>query len=874
MDVGICSLLKEIFSHRDDLEEVDYFAVDRLAHDRCRNATIVADRRKVPLSVESCSQGSVFSHKPSELSRTPCPSLLHACCSSFQTLVGRESGALLSGANTELLVSKIMSVGHPPMAVLRESLREEAARVAALGMTRSTSLEDGLSPSTMDKINDGGEVGSSTASPDTNGLAEECSASTGNSGPDVAEMMLAQGVLAVLVDVIAPHLDAVDAEAGKGDGTTRTMAVSWTRMSEFAKATGAQFDALEAAVLILEGRPQAQAEFTSRGGFGRVSRLMHLVAASEFIQQQQPCDAGDSKDRDRDRDRGRSAPRSDSDRRREERSLGSGPSALDATFDALFRLAINGRSVLPEASADGVQAVSALLTLAARSPSVKVTLRAARSLQALLRVRPLNAVIVERHDGLGLLTDAAADLVFPRVYTTCGGVPCSSDKRVCDSGDADAGGDGRVGWGLEEKGEVLSTLNEVVRMLAAVYSRQDARALERYAGIMSAVSSARFGDGPHRKLGSHCSSCCTAALRVVGTSLRRCLVEGCSGAGGLCVGCDARRHHEVSEGSHVRVPLSSRGSRSYTNSSHSRPDPAWAVEGGKALLKALVAMLDDRESFGLPPNAEAISNSVDAVDTGAGVKEQTPGSNAGVLTAILYIVQDELLAPWHVRAELDNHTAGLEQNPTAHRTSAEGLAGENACDIINTTKSREGGGRCWTDGWLLGALEVVARLVVRGDDATVEELGAAGGWGLLAHIICLSASPGESPSSTLSSTQKRESRPGAGQANGRMSASGRTLSSDPGEQLSETWLGWVGARRLALWIMREALLTGAGQQRSREKIAVALTQPARWLVWLVQNLMTRELPCTCRHKGIFVSRELLENDFAHIHAGGVLVALW
>ncbi|CAM9829639.1 unnamed protein product, partial [Laminaria digitata] len=97
--------------------------------------------------------------------------------------------------------------------------------------------------------------------------------------------MLAEGVLANLVDVIAPPLAAPEGEEG---GHSRDACEAATGLAlqpppsaegqPVLSAEGSRLGALEAAVLILEGRPQAQAEFARLGGYARVCRFIHDAA--------------------------------------------------------------------------------------------------------------------------------------------------------------------------------------------------------------------------------------------------------------------------------------------------------------------------------------------------------------------------------------------------------------------------------------------------------------------------------------------------------------------------------------------------------------------------------------------------------------------
>lgn len=729
------------------------------------------------------------------------------CCSSFQALVGRETSGLSSPENLATPLGGAASIGHLPMPILRDSLAAESDRVAAL----EYSFRGGKNIQET-------EIDRSKCSPTDEALPEDFVA--GDAGVDVAEMMLTQGVIVVLISVIAPPVS--------GHGAKPPGGIAIPDTDGNLEVGNHQLDAFEAAVSIMEGRPRAQAEFTELGGFARVSRLIHLVANGEASELTQPCKARHSIHCDQ----SRSMPRAGSVASGEDRSRSGSLRALDATFDALFRLAINGRSIRCAASADGIQAVKFLLFLAARSPSTVVALRAAHSLQALLRVRPLNAVVLERYDALGVLSDAAADLLLPRSRKYWADV-CNSTEFECGMGDAENVAAGRVGWCAHGKGEVLSSLNEVIRMLAAAYSWQDAQALNRYARILLRASTARLGEVSQKKIGVLCSSCGAAPGRSIGMKIRRCLVAGCSGGDGLCSVCDAKSHQGGTEVNHVRVPVSPRGCvevDSWADSSHSNVDPIWAVQAGKAMLNAMMTMLDDRESFGLPPTPKPSGSTADPEDGGVG--GVTEDSHVGVLTAILYVAQDELLAPlWpHLHLGMDESQSKRVQSASAQPPAAEdAVAGESAYIPTNPAVLSKHCVRDWTEGWLLGALEIVARLVVRGDDATVRELSTAGGWGLLAHVTR------QSEPSVLNVEKSPDSGEG-----GDGDASAVVSDLDHNELLSaDVWMGWLGARRLSLWILREALLTlaGTGQQHSCETGAAALAQSARWLVWLVRTLM-------------------------------------
>lgn len=737
---------------------------------------------------------------------------------------------------------------HPPMAVLPEALAEEAARVSALEGTRMLSVNT----CSVAARSEGKEtqVGNKSIGVPANELAD--GHVVGALGGRIVEMMLEQGVLAVLVDVIMPALGDADIEDLEGNLEVATVDLPVTTGPEIDTGAHAQLDALDAVIAISEGHSRGQTEFARLGGYARLSRLMHLVAAAgeQSAVPQQSEAGGDSTDRSR----SHSVPHAGDSFPEQEDSTTMKLRILGATFDALFRLALDGRSVLPGARADGANAVKTLVILAARSPSVAVALRAARSLQALLKVRPLNAVTFERHDALGLLCIAAAVLVSPREHDKCLGVGCRDQECECGLYAAETVTVGRLGWALDDKRDVLSTLNEVIRMLAAVYSRRDVRALERYARILLCASASRFGANPEGgkgNLGMHCSSCDTSATQAV---LRRCVVTDCSGRAGLCGECDASLHQQTGKHSHVRVPVSPsmtgcEWSDSCLGATLREQDPAWAVEAGKALIKAMVTMLDDRESFGLPPTPVTSTTATRCV----GSNDGSTVSNVGILTIMLQIAQHELLEPLHAprtAALHDSPRSDAEECLVFQKFNEEPMHGKHTgspstATTINVSGQRGGN---WTDGWLLGSLEIVARLVVRGDDATVAELGAVGGWGFLAHITRLRTPPPHlsagcetsiRPPRSVDNKDDGEENEGVNFAATAASES----SGDRAERLSEAWLGWAGARRLALWILREALLTGAGRCGNIETGAVALTQPARWLVWLVRELMVTHTSC-------------------------------
>lgn len=794
-----------------------------------------------------------------------------ARCSSLQALVssGRDAGGVSPPPTLGFAAGGGTGghAGHLPMPVLPQSLVEEASRIAAF-VGEGAAAAKIACPGTV--ACNGCETGVRPG-PDrcSNGIPGETAVADAFAEDNVAELMLAEGVLENLVDVIAPRLAPPDRKGAGRRGACEaakglTLHPSLAEGQQDSSAEGSRLGALEAAVLILEGRPRAQAEFARLGGYARVCRFIHDVAkAPQRVLPPPPAPPGDSSDSS---GQGRNASRADSSHG-DGRPLARGLRALDAAFEALFRLALDGHAVVHGARADGVDSVKALLLLVVRSPSLPVVLRAASGLQALLRVRPMNAVALERHDALRAVADAIAFLAL-----SDGREGCSSAALLSWSRNTDLGISGeeamaeRRKWSFDEKREALASMNDVVRVLAAVYGRRDSRALERYAGILLSSSNARFSfcHATGRSLGAQCSRCgattsATAAaamaanVATAGRNVRRCLVEGCDGAQGLCRACDAILHNQADAGSHIRVPMSARKRcepDSAPGASSHRTDPEWAVEAGKALMKAMAIMLDDRESFGLPPSSDAGDSF--GHDSAASA-DDAPTPPGGVLTVMLNVIQDELLEPLQVRQPfrtgIDDRGSSSEEPPVAYFPAEGGRARERG-DAFRKSKRNRGLG--WTGGWLLGALEIVARIVVRGDSETVEELGTAGAWGLLAHITCLLSPPRHMSlrPSAVSLDAGDIANPGGDIANaggeevrdrGRspMSASsdGRRRGGYEVERPSEVWVGWVGARRLSLWILREALLTGAGQFHSRDSSAAALAQPARWLVWLVQALM-------------------------------------
>lgn len=777
----------------------------------------------------------------------------HTLRSSLQALVssGRDSGGLsapseLGGAGGG---ARGFPSGNLPMAVLPASLAEEAERVMTLGAVRIAEEEVFSGAASAKEAAAENGVGG-----DENRLAEgEGAGVCTTEAYGIADMMLAEGVLAILVDVIAPPLPppplaSAGAEAEKVSSAAETLASSATEKQSEDKTDHARLEALEAVVSMLEGRPLAQAEFIGLGGYGRVSRLIHDIARddkrSPMVPPVPPRPArsgGDSTDRSR----SRSKTRADSLPAGKARvAAGGSLQELNAAFDAVFRLAFNGHFVLLGSCADGVDAVKTLLTFVARSPSLAVVLRAARSLQALLRVRPLNAVALERHDALRVIADTVANLSFTRgphsgvAHSDAGG-ELGGEEDAC----------ARHEWSLEDKREALSSLNDVVRVMAAVYSRQDARALERYAGILLSVSTDRLGGDAWGGLGARCSRCGgEPPTRGVGTRVRRCLVEGCSGAAGLCVGCDLTLHRQALGDDHVRIPVAAREggeSASCWGDAPHKTDPGWAVEAGKALMKAMSIMLDDRESFGLPPTPN-VAGAGNETDRDGDTDGETPPSKSSVLAVMLQISQDELLAPPQAPRNPSVETAKkycAEPSSTAQPFVANGDASVAFDDGGAAKAARETG---WAGGWLLAALEIVARVVVRGDSATVDELANAGGWGLLAHVTHLRSPPRHLAVGRLDPPMAvgADANCDGGGEHGREPAIGASyLGWDREGRSSEAWASWVGIRRLALWILREALLTGTGQCRKGDMGATALTQPARWFVWLVRALMEAEPPC-------------------------------
>lgn len=759
------------------------------------------------------------------------------------------------------------------MAVLPQSLAEEASRISVLEADRSASAEGRCVADAGSKLAENG-IGNGE-----DGLTpRQGHAGTAVDDGDVAEIMLADGILEVLAGVIAPWFSHAE-EAGEGKNVADSL------MPPVAEDNSKVFDddslrleALEAAVLMLERRPRAQAEFERLHGHVRISRLLHDVAARG--KHSVLCPPGTlSGDSVAARSRSRSRSRADS-LPQVERQLGAGEfRTLDAAFDALFRLALDGRAVAPGARADGVDTVKLLLMLSARSPSPPVALRAARSLQALLRVRPMNAVSLERQNALRIVTDAVSNLAFSGSSgELCPGVVPGRMRHQEYFPKGEEVVAERLSWSVDDKREALSSMNDVVRAVAAVYSRQDARALERYVSILRSSSIDQFGTGFLGKpTGVQCSSCRATLTEANGSTaaVQRCLLQGCKGGAGLCRTCDEALHERVDGDGHVRVPVAARTaceepcrSRHGDAPPHTG-DPAWAVEAGKALMKAMTVMLDDRESYGLPPAPDRKSG---ARRYSATAEQPPPAkSTTSVLTGMLQIVQDELVGPLSIHRgdetgyDKDTQASADPSSATAGPFTAATAGGAGDLSRISrqaTTPASCGSG--WTGGWLLGALEVVARVVVRGDSAIVEELEATGGWGLLAHITSLPSPPPHlsaprrplSPTATAGGVSVGTDHGGQEEGVGGQAPTGAGNESKRGggecwsgqDQLPEAWVGWIGARRLSLWIIREALLTGtAGQCRSSSDMSADTTaildQPARWLVWLVRALMKAPVPC-------------------------------
>ncbi|CAM9109555.1 unnamed protein product, partial [Hapterophycus canaliculatus] len=751
------------------------------------------------------------------------------------------------------------TANHLPMAVLPQSLAEEAVRLSTMAAHRSESARGQSDP-----FFSSSETDTRTGNCDAGPRRQEEEASIVHAG-DVAKMMLADGALEVFADAISPRLPRAE---GKVGGRPSLPPLE-TESPEVHDGVCLRLEALEAAVSMLEGRPQAQADFVRLGGYSRICSFLHDAAASSN-RSTPPQDAPSSCDPVAERSRSRSKSNTDRPPRGEAPPVTAELQVLDGAFDAVFRLALDGHAVARGARADGVDTVKTLLVLAARSPSLPVALRAARGLQALLRVRPMNAVSLERQSALRIVADAVSDLALSGEGNGArfgGEVPGEKKGKAEFGFEWDGVVDGRQTWSVDDKRKALSSMNEVVRVMAAVYSRRDARALEWYAGILLSLSTERFGPGsPGEILGARCSVCGAPHDGAAENALQRCLSERCKGAAGLCRACDDALHNQAEEDNHVRVPFATRMTCGPRQSGLEEPpptgraDPVWALEAGKALMKAMAVMLDDRESFGLPPTPDEKSGSEQNNATAA---EETPAASQNgiaVLASMLQVVQDELLEP------LGSHR-GTHENSREYTASGGQLAatrpptaGSGFSRGLFDTGGQATQASCglgWTGGWLLDALEIVARFVVRGDSKTVEELEVEGGWGLLAHISRLPLPP------THLATHRSVSPAGSNHGGGH---EGRACGHTPTDtesgiddeswheqmRLSEAWVGWIGARRLSLWIIREALLTGtAGLCRTGNNTSGnirgpsgtdLLVQPARWLVWLVRAVMGATLP--------------------------------
>lgn len=744
---------------------------------------------------------------------------------------------------------------HLPMAVLPQSLAEEASRLSAMAAHRSESAIGRSDPCD----DSAGGPDDLTINGDKGPRARQDQVGTVDAG-DVAKMMLADGALDVFADAISPRLTCAEKAARVQSLPTLEAESSDVHHD----GVYLRLEALEAAVTMLEGRPGAQAEFVRLDGYSRICSFLHDVAKSSnqgapFQDAPPSCDPV--------AERGRSRSKSNPDRL----PRGEGPPAsaegqvLDGAFDAVFRLALDGHAVAQGARADGMDTVKILLVLAARSPSLPVALRAARGLQALLRVRPMNAVSLERQSALRVVADAFAGLAFSG--ETGGarfGGDMSGDKEMADFGlEWEGAGGGRLAWSVDDKREALSSLNEVVRVMAAVYSRHDARALERYAGILLTLSTTRFGSRSNGKhVGAQCAGCGAPPAGAAENALQRCLSEGCEGAAGLCRACDDALHQRADEDSHVRVPFTVRttceprqGSFRDAPPPPARADPSWALEAGKALMKAMAIMLDDRESFGLPLTSDGKGGSGPSTATAVSGEASTAKNGTAVLASMLQVVQDELLEPlnsyWGTREHRPGNLGSGDPFAATRPPTVESECSRDHSDPDGQA-TFVSSGLGWTGGWLLDALEIVARFVVRGDSKTVQELGAEGGWGLLAHISRLPLPPPHLAAHRpfLPPGGGHEGRTGGHTPTSAKSGGGGESLHDQ-TRLSEAWVGWIGARRLSLWIIREALLTGtAGQCRGGNNSGSSndaggtdlLVQPSRWLVWLVRSVMRAPSP--------------------------------
>ncbi|CAM9829708.1 unnamed protein product, partial [Laminaria digitata] len=164
----------------------------------------------------------------------------------------------------------------------------------------------------------------------------------------------------------------------------------------------------------------------------------------------------------------------------------------------------------------------------------------------------------------------------------------------------------------------------------------------------------------------------------------------------LCRACDATLHNHADggSGSHIRVPICARKlcepDLAKGASPPHRADPEWAVEAGKALMKAMAIMLDDRESFGLPPSSSA----------GAGVGHDSaaagdapPTSPGGVLTVMLNVIQDELLEPLHgrrhIRSDIDDRGGNSKEHPVGRSPAAEGDGAREFCGVGEKAKKHD-----------------------------------------------------------------------------------------------------------------------------------------------------------------------------------------
>ncbi|CAN0137113.1 unnamed protein product, partial [Ectocarpus sp. 12 AP-2014] len=153
---------------------------------------------------------------------------------------------------------------------------EEASRISALEAHR-TALGDDLCPSVADPSCNSGDAGKGVGSGDGDGSAKPQKEQAGVADPgDVAEMMLADGVLAVLADVIAP----CRAEGAPGGDTHATESGAESSLNA-PDSESLRLEALEAAVAMVEGQPNAQRDFIRLGGHSRICSLVHDVAERE-----------------------------------------------------------------------------------------------------------------------------------------------------------------------------------------------------------------------------------------------------------------------------------------------------------------------------------------------------------------------------------------------------------------------------------------------------------------------------------------------------------------------------------------------------------------------------------------------------------------